>query len=159
MLPWAGCTSAVILDLSSDVRLLSPSDSGIKGSIVWTEPSLRQFWEFLLELRNSSTLGPLAISFHTSQRNRRSLSIVDHPTRLLHPQAQGVAPASPQARRSSLLAVDYIKIYHDFQRRSHLRSALHIWSYKIPATSQKVRLFQDARFVLVDDVSQGILIS
>ena len=158
ILPWDDCSSAVVLDDLDD--LFSPAERDIR--VTWTRESLLQFWNFLIDLRKSGTLGALGISFHIS---RSSLSVrhtpPNHRAVVFPTPVQPSHPtAAPDGSRPTIKAVDYIKIYHDNRRRLHLRRILDEWAYTTPAgcdRSERVVL-ANSRLALLNDISEAILI-
>lgn len=156
--PWGDCSSAMLLDDSED--LFSPAERNLR--ITWTRESLLQFWDFLIDLRTSGTLGALGISFHISQK---SLSVKNMPPNhraagFPTPVLPSLPTAAPDGSRPTMKTVDYIKIYHDNRRRLHLRRILDEWTYTTPAgcdQSQRLML-TNSRLPLLDDISQAILI-
>ncbi|KAK7687098.1 hypothetical protein QCA50_009599 [Cerrena zonata] len=138
--PWQDCTSAVVLqedahpsgqsgELKPDPEM-SPTTS---SKVVWTRAAVRAFWQFLLELRESGNLGPIALSFHaaatvragtkpTAPANNASTANTGSKS-----QKRGVAP--------TVLDMDHIKVYHDARCAVHLRNVFHAWAYHCPEKS------------------------
>ena len=190
-LPWPDCSSAVIL------REGMPSSVGSRGAqlkpdpeiastttsdVVWTRAAVRAFWQFLVDLRKSENLGPIALSFHavTSRSGTKTTALANNaPTANTGPKSQKrkVAPG--------LLDCDHFKIYHDARYAMHLRNVFHAWSYQYSEDSTgtgherptaslddnvavdvehdsnvkiKVRLLKNVRLVLLDEVSEAILV-
>ncbi|KAF5325018.1 hypothetical protein D9619_009572 [Psilocybe cf. subviscida] len=135
-LPWEGSTPAMLDDatVSPDAR------------ISWTQEALTHFWDFILDLRQSATFGSLGVAFHPA--NARALP----PPRLSSP---GIALPDP---RSALPSVDFIKIYLDAGQRLYLRSVLDEWTLRVDGELRELSPLCGARLVLVDELSQAILI-
>ncbi|KAF8958105.1 hypothetical protein BDZ97DRAFT_1762416 [Flammula alnicola] len=153
ILPWEGCTSGAFSDGSHDLPF--PPESDVNDQISWTPASLLKFWDFILELREAASLGPLGISFHGSKNGKRA-------TTTNADSSSTAVLAAYDTLSTSLVMLDYIKIYHDLRSWLHLRYALDLWTFRVSAEGmqpQKIRLLKNARLVLLDDTSQGILIS
>jgi hypothetical protein len=63
VLPWEGCSPAIVLFHSEDNVALATGDD---REIVWTGPCLAAFWSFLLAVRDAKTIGPIAFAFLAS---------------------------------------------------------------------------------------------
>jgi hypothetical protein len=63
ILPWEGCSSAVVL--SGELNLSERADE--KGEITWTHESLVAFWTFLRAIRDGQALGPISFSLQRLQ--------------------------------------------------------------------------------------------
>jgi hypothetical protein len=152
VLPWQGCSSAITLASSPSENpsfLVPPQPEAENREIIWTHASLIDFWGFLLAVREANTLGPLALSFHASVSN--------NPRPLL------------------LLEVDHIKIYHDAVCAMLIRSVLDAWAYPTAQVNRdrnadnaapdnrtrtnKVRVLKGTKLVLLDERSNGVLVS
>lgn len=147
---WENCTSAELLDSSGD--LPCPASSGAVDCISWTEDSLLKFWDFLLSLRKIGSLGPLGVSFHVARTKE--------PSSLTSSLSISRGTAESTLYSSKLNFSDYIKVYHDAPKTLYIRYALDIWQYQGSSDDghlQKIRLLKGARFVLLDEASQGIL--
>ncbi|KAJ8508524.1 hypothetical protein ONZ45_g9216 [Pleurotus djamor] len=148
--PWEGSTSAAVLSPSEAAALPTPvspmQTSDELGRILWTQPSLLAFWQFLQAMRNSGNLGSIGISYHVLPRSvaasatsRKSISMMDQGNRIpdLTVSEQSdialrtVERTSPPNQRS-INEVEYIKIYHDATIAMRLRSALDAWKYITP---------------------------
>lgn len=192
--PWQDCSSAVILregTCSSEetkgegVKLDPDIPPATMSEIIWTRAAVRAFWQFLLELRASKNVGPIALSFHAASANRavtkttapanNTCTITSTDSKS---QKRGVAP--------TLLDMDHIKVYHDARCAVHLRNVFHAWSYRhfedgsgtgrntSTATADdnaftavvehhvtvksKVRPLKNVKLALLDERSQAILV-
>lgn len=148
---WEDCTSAELLEHSSGPAC-SPEPT-IGNCISWTEESLLAFWNFLLSLRDTTSLGALGISFH-SARNKQSAVLSSANT------SRGTTDTSLHSS-SKLGACDYIKIYHDASRTLYVRCALDVWQFCRSSNGghkEKTRPLKGSRLVLVDEMSRGILV-
>lgn len=131
-LPWADCTAASVLDPehASD----HTPDEGHSRQIIWTPDALRQFWEFLLQLREGGALGSVALSFHAAST-------------VCQESAPGTAAVDVETR--PLLATDYVKVYHSVRYALRLRHVLYAWRFE-----GVERVLKGARLVLVDSRGQ-----
>jgi hypothetical protein len=147
ILPWEGCSSAMVLVPTAQQEgpvpdLPQPVDE--MNQIAWTHPSLLDFWSFLLAVREANTLGPIALSFHTTSiRTQESNSHPLSPDIFNHRQpAPGMsytdnetAESFVSAHQTTLLAVDHVKIYHDVVYAMLIRNVLDAWGYRCPASN------------------------
>lgn len=161
VLPWDDCSSATFLD--GDFDYPSIHFDGYNAQLLWTSESLLKFWDFLINLQTSCTVGSLGISFHASQNNQRARAIpASHkPPPFSTPVPTSNSVSSSGESRPTLLTLDYIKVYHDLRRRLHLRHLLYEWSYFHSVENghlRQVRVFKHARLVLLDEVSRAILV-
>jgi hypothetical protein len=189
VLPWAECTSAVLLDQEedsnpgSDAQYVASSilESRVNKEMVWTQPAVCSFWEFLLQLREAGVLGPLALSFQPAVEPPPSLTPTPAPpyslTGLATPPEE---PAQASQRslhfnsrtgddpRSTLRKADYIKITLDAPFALYVRNALDAWwfsesdssgqSHALPGHIKKRnRILRGAKLVVVDEQGQGVL--
>ncbi|KAF4612859.1 hypothetical protein D9613_011156 [Agrocybe pediades] len=144
-LPWDNATSADFLE-KNDAPIPS-TDPSSAGQILWTQASLRKFWEFLLDLRKARSLGLLAISFHAARQPKQSNA---WSSTSINPSAVGLS------------GLDYMKVYHDAPNTLFVRNALDLWQYLYQDESRqvkKIRMLKGSKLVLLDEVSQGIQIS
>lgn len=145
-LPWKGYSSGLLVDDSEDsISLLEKS-----SDVMWTRTSLLAFWQLLLDLRAAGTMGAIGISFHPGQSGQRTGSMVNNPQSTVSYLTKGVGT------QHALRTIDYIKVYHDYQRRLFLRRFLADWT--CPGFPARVVL-RDACLILLDDISQPILLS
>ncbi|TBU39676.1 hypothetical protein BD309DRAFT_969171 [Dichomitus squalens] len=175
-LQWDGATSATVLsdipdgDTAEDF-LPSPAAPRPDGilELAWTKDALRQLWDVLKGLRVAKNLGPLSLSFHVVPLGNATHSMEQYSYAGSHkqttPSRPGSSPVSPPAAPESsascpppspLREVDHFKVYHDAPYTKAVRNALHGWSYH--KGDQKIRLLKGARLVLVDELSQGLLL-
>ncbi|KAI1792418.1 hypothetical protein LXA43DRAFT_887484 [Ganoderma leucocontextum] len=173
-LEWGGATSASVLsdiqDSDSLRQLENPPAPHMEGSreILWTTDALRQFWDVLKGLREARNLGALSLSFYavpsaTTLGSMEQYSYVGSHRQTTPSRSSSSSPLAAHSTasatgptRSSLRAVDHFKIYHDAPYTKVVRSALHGWSYR--NGDKKIRLLKGAKFVLVDECSQGLLL-
>ncbi|KZT72028.1 hypothetical protein DAEQUDRAFT_83462 [Daedalea quercina L-15889] len=189
--PWHGCTAASVLDPERVLGSISleklsprPPQTGTPGEpldtqIVWTFDALATFWAFLLKLREGGALGPISLSFHAAPalypESLVSNTTAVHAGHAVESVSHGLGVSERTSTsfttrrvRSSLLAMDHIKIYHGVRHSMQLRHVLYAWSYEMRNTEvaeaaregmllTKVRLFKGARLVLVDERSKAIL--
>jgi hypothetical protein len=143
ILPWKGCTSAVMLD---EVENMPPSSPGPITSpaqndyhIAWTRISVASFWDFLLAIQQAKTLGPISISFHAASPPIISFT---RPTNELDQDTNRSTFSKDITSKSfensvfrpSLQVVDHIKVYHDVTYAMYLRNVLDAWSYHFRPT-------------------------
>lgn len=151
ILPWSHCSEA---DVSSEI--LVARGPGNTDEILWNTETLRQFWSFLNSLRKARTFGSVALSFHCGPTNQGVPTSTSDSTR---PLTSSDGPVRH---------VDHFKIYHDAPVAMSLRTILDSWYWE-PAkddtsanTSRsrrnRVYVLRDARLVLLDEASRGILI-
>ncbi|KAJ7057169.1 hypothetical protein C8F01DRAFT_1153643 [Mycena amicta] len=166
-LPWRRATRAAILD-SSESRKQPHPPTPDSDEIVWSAAAIQAFWAFLLELRSRNQLGPLGMSFNVSPITA-SNSQLDYGGDSYMGAGQGQpmsvdgapAPSTASSRivysAIPLHQVDHIKVYHDAMNSMELRNVLYAWSF-LMKDEVKIRLLKGARFVLLDERSNGILI-
>ena len=132
--------------------------SSVEDDLVsWNRASLLKFWQFLLDLQKSGSLGALGVSLHAAKlpksysddRRRAVITNPATPTDFL-PQ--------PMEYRRRCSTVDYFKIYHDASRTFYVRKAVDSWSYHFEPDGTKVRLLKGARFPLMDEISTAMLV-
>ncbi|KAF7329952.1 hypothetical protein MKEN_00259100 [Mycena kentingensis (nom. inval.)] len=162
-LPWKYTTPASVLTDSTQPP--QPPDPATTNEITWTEPSLLEFWKFLLQMRAKRQLGPIGLSFNVAP----STGIIDSQfgqsyMGIGQPQTQYSAPESIQTISTRvanaaipLHTVDHIRIYHDAMNSMQLRNVLYAWAYTGQGAS-KVRVLKGARLPLLDERAQGIVI-
>ncbi|KAF8188053.1 hypothetical protein BJ912DRAFT_926500 [Pholiota molesta] len=154
VLPWDDCSSATLLEDDFDYPSI-PFD-GYNTQILWTSELLLRFWDFLRDLRTSGTVGSLGISFHASQNSQRARAMLANhklpPFSTPLPTLTSNSVPGSAGPRTTLLASDHIKVYHDLRRRLHLRQLLDEWH------SVQVAVLKHARLVLLDEASQAILV-
>lgn len=173
-LQWAGATAASILEDDHGPRspasdnLLPFVDSDPSGSkLTWTRGSLNDLWSTLKDLRECGRFGPLSLSFHATVRTGLTDSMEHYSYFGSHKQttismstsvSSDMPADEPQQRNTGppLSAVDYIKVYHDAKYTKNLRAVLRAWSYR--KAGQKLRLLKEAKLVLVDELSRGLVI-
>jgi hypothetical protein len=160
VLPWDDCSSATLLEDDSDY--LSIPFDGYNTQILWTSELLLKFWDFLRDLRTSGTAGSLGISFNASQDSQRARAMLANhkppPFSTPLPTLSSKSVPGPAGPRTTLLASDHIKVYHDLRRRLHLRQLLDEWHSVRTGHLQQVAVLKHARLVLLDEVSQAILV-
>jgi hypothetical protein len=141
--PWDACTPGILLD-SSELPPLQPN------LVQWNPASLVKFWQFLLALRNSGSLGALGVSLQLSNCSREMTLGGDYsnPVSLSH---------GPMDTKTDLISADYIKLYHDASRTFYVRKAVDCWSYQTENEVSKVRILKGAKIPLLDEVSIAIL--
>jgi hypothetical protein len=130
VLPWKGCTSAV---MSDEVENMPPVQNDYH--IAWTRMSVASFWDFLLTIQQAKTLGPISISFHAASPPTISFT---HPTNELDLDTNRSTSLKDITSKSianpvfrvSLQVVDHIKVYHDVTYAMYLRNVLDAWSYR-----------------------------
>ncbi|KAF9474853.1 hypothetical protein BDN70DRAFT_959220 [Pholiota conissans] len=158
VLPWSECSSGTLLDEDSDFF-----DS--TSQISWTTTTLLEFWEFLVGLRSAGAVGALGVSFHAAQNKQRARAVSANPKRPgpLLPASIPALNSNPSSAgsRPTLVTMDYIKVYHDVRRRLHLRRILDEWTPALRTGREHLKhpqVLKHARLVLLDEVSQAILI-
>ncbi|KAI0767255.1 hypothetical protein C8Q74DRAFT_1449429 [Fomes fomentarius] len=144
-----------------------PGDTDPVSELIWTPDALVAFWEFLKGLREAGRIGPLSLSFH-AVHSLTTPSMVPYSYVGSHKQTTGPSGISssmstiiqPSASTGPaalpLQLVDHVKVYHDARYTQSVRAILRAWSYQMDG--QKIRLLKDARLVLVDERSRGLLI-
>ena len=143
------------------------ADPEDKSEVVWTRDALIVFWDFLKSIREAGRLGALSLSFHAvppaSAPSMEPFSYVgSHKQTTIagSSSVSSIIPTSiidgPLSVGSPLRMVDHIKVYHDAQYTQAVRTILRAWSYQ--KEGQKIRLLKEARLVLVDERSRGLLI-
>lgn len=181
-LHWEAATAAALIDMLDDTLPSGPTsesagDTQPKNCITWTHAALRFFWDFLLSIQQVNVFGNLSLSFHTAPPHNfavnESKSIefnsIGGGNRDIFSAEIATKSFAQEPFRSSLLAVDHIKLYHDVEHAMYLRNALDAWSYhSLPVCTdeemaagqveaEKIRMLKGARLVLVDENSEGIL--
>lgn len=137
------------------------------SELVWTRDALIAFWEFLKGLREAGRIGPLSLSFRAvhppttpsmepysyvgSHKQTTGPSGIPSSMSTVIPTSASTGPAAVP-----LQLVDHVKVYHDAWYTPTVRAILRAWSYQ--KDGQKIRLLKDARLVLVDERSRGLLI-
>ena len=147
ILPWDNATSAEFLD-NEDIPAPSTDSSG-SGRLLWTQTSLRKFWDLLLELRKNQALGLLGISFHVARQSKQQ-SIASMLSLPSQPPSLGLS------------VVDYIKVYHDAPNTLLVRNVLDIWQYVYQTEdgqTKKIRMLKGSKLVLLDAVSRAVQLS
>ncbi|TFK29480.1 hypothetical protein FA15DRAFT_752610 [Coprinopsis marcescibilis] len=181
-LPWEGSTRAYVLDdntynnanielETSVVKKPKPMPPGLGGDapILWSRAALKSFWSFLLAIQKAGAIGPIGVSFHlapstahssdSSESGQKSSKSSSTGSSVPSRQEQDLATRSVSSR---LNAVDYIKVYHEASKSMTFRTVFDLWSceYQNDAGGrEKIRVLKGARLVLVDHLSQGLLIS
>jgi len=145
VLPWTGCSSAVVLSPTNISNL--PQVVNDNGQITWTHESLVAFWSFLLALRDAKNLGALSISFNASDTDS-----VEKEVRC-HDNDRYNVYGSPFI----VILQDYIKVYHDARFAMVIRNVLDAWGY-LPSEGKTIRVLKGVRLILVNDRSGGILV-
>jgi hypothetical protein len=149
--PWSDCTKASLFNI--------PMPSPVEDDhINWNRASLLKFWQFLLDLQRSGSLGALGISLHAAKlpksnsddRRRTVITNPGTPTDFFLPR--------PMEYRRRCSTVDYFKIYHDASSTFYVRKAVDSWSYHFEPHGPKLRLLKGARFPLMDEISTAILV-
>jgi hypothetical protein len=148
--PWSGCTRASLFN--------GPMPPSVEDDLIsWNRASLVKFWQFLLDLQKSGSLGALGVSLHVAKLRKANS---DESRRVVITNStstpKDLLPQPEYHRRCS--AVDYFKIYHDASRTFYVRKAVDCWSYQFESDGTKVRVLKAARFPLLDDVSTAILV-
>ncbi|KAJ7701833.1 hypothetical protein B0H17DRAFT_1044866 [Mycena rosella] len=162
-LPWRHATSAVLLLDSTDPP--DPPDPKTHEEIAWTAPALREFWSFLLSVRDLHAVG---LSFNVSSQDWSYSSSQPTYTEIsgMGGQPQSVSSAAAPSVVSSarqgigtmpLSFLDHIKVYHDAAHSMSIRTILDVWPFE--PGGRKIRLLKGARLVLLDERSKGVLIS
>ncbi|KXN84015.1 hypothetical protein AN958_00574 [Leucoagaricus sp. SymC.cos] len=155
---WIESTSAVLIESTSEHPVLLPTPpNSQKNEITWTTTSVSRFWNFLVRIREAGNLGPIGLAFHAVP----SPSLADKWSRLsrtgnTNAVDSSISGTSTFSFLSSIASIDYIKIYHDWPRTYHLRSLLDAWSFE--SGEHKIRLLVGAKFVLLDEKSNGVMI-
>jgi len=146
--PWSDCTKASLFNI--------PMPSSVEDDLIsWNRASLLQFWQFLLDLQKSGSLGTLGVSLHSAKLPK---SNSDDRRRVTNPATPTDSLPPPMEYRRRCSTVDYFKIYHDASRTFYVRKAVDSWSYQSGHDGTKVRVLRGARFPLMDEVSTTILI-
>ncbi|KAF7292774.1 hypothetical protein MIND_01176100 [Mycena indigotica] len=160
-LPWRYATTASILVDSAE--LPKPPDPGT-NEILWSGRAIKAFWAFLLDIRANRVLGPIGLSFNVSLVPTVNSQFGGSYMGFGQAQAISEEPAVPSTASSvafeymiPLHQIDHIKVYHDAMNSMELRNVLYAWSY-VAESGTKMRLLKGARFVLLDERSQGILV-
>ncbi|KAI9464004.1 hypothetical protein BJY52DRAFT_1184414 [Lactarius psammicola] len=173
--PWNGVSraSVVLGDYSA------PGPGHLPASdVVWTHSALRQFWIFLCSCSETlgSVTGPLSLSFHTTPRSaltrlqQEITSPVTSSTHLANKETEmtpsDLEPLMPIVSASKPLTdMDYVKVYCDAPRAMSVRRALAQWSYEGDGcaedarTVEGIRFLEFAKFVLVNETGEGMLVS
>lgn len=170
-IPWHHATSGILLDTSSVPSAPSHADVVANSPITWTRASVAAFWAFLLELRQHGTYGSIGLSFNAA------------PARIMHPERSSSGTSSlpvsssrvpvdshsdiglreRERPRTQLHLMDHIKIYHAGSSSMYLRNALDLWEFVSSETENSagkaIRVLSQARLILVDERSRGIVIS
>ncbi|CAA7268787.1 unnamed protein product [Cyclocybe aegerita] len=147
-LPWEKASSGSFLDSSEE----TPISSDL-GTILWSEESLLNFWQFLLDLRRVGALGSLGISCHFA-RQQKQPSLPQNQANIETPPSAVPVPG--------FSTTDHIKLYHDASKAFYIRNALDLWSFQIGIDQElprKVRVLKGAHLVLMDNSSRPILVS
>ncbi|TRM66896.1 hypothetical protein BD626DRAFT_166024 [Schizophyllum amplum] len=144
-LPWAACSSAVILgdgvNSISDIPSL-PSTS--EEEIIWTPGSVQQFWKFLVYFRQKGRLGPIGLSFQVAPEAPSGSSSLKSPD---------------ETPKTDILSVDLVKIHHDGELSMFVRNILQLWAYRSHEDEPGVRVLRGARLVLTDHRGKALLVS
>ena len=124
--PWSDCTQVSLFNI--------PMSTSVEDDLIsWNRVSLLQFWQFLLDLRQSGSLGALGVSLHTvklSESNSDDRRRVTNPTDFLPPPS-------------------YFKIYHDASRSFYVRKAVDSRSYQFGRDGTKSTSLRGAKFLLM----------
>lgn len=181
--PWPGCTAASVLDPEYEPSFgprgpsgTSPDDA-LSGQIVWTQSALREFWDFLLKLREGGILGPIALSFHAAPTPRQESVPVTSGTpaiaaghavetpSLVSEHASSSSTGSHAAPAAPLLGTDHLKVYHGARYAMRLRHVLYAWTFEArpPEKAEgvsavaRVRVLKGARLALLDERAKAML--
>ncbi|RPD61551.1 hypothetical protein L226DRAFT_461455 [Lentinus tigrinus ALCF2SS1-7] len=173
-LQWDGATAASVLACShdpsapvSDGQLPSINSDSSGTELIWTRDSLNDLWNVVKTLREGGRFGPLSLSFHVAMPAALASSMEQYSYVGSHKQAStsisislssslSIYEPQTQHNRLPLRAIDYIKVYHDAKYTMNLRTVLRAWSYE--KAGQKIRLLKEAKLVLVDELSRGLVI-
>ena len=162
-IPWEGCTPATVISSSQDESILPPP--GAPEIISWTSRSLLAFWTFLLHLRATEAYGSIGIAFESSRSRRFNTPPIT--AAITPPEDSGLLtppPTSPLGVRldqaPSLAGSDVVKIYHEAWTHLLLRKALDDFTFAAEDTfgPHDIPVLRGARFVLLDERSQGVLV-
>lgn len=184
-LPWEGSSSAILLDDLEHEDLHTPRTVS-HGRITWTRTSLRNFWNFLLAVQRAESLGPLSLSFHAAMPTTANASTADEPQSdcsltggnryAASESCLSKSKSSLPPSNTSLPMVDHIKIYHDNGCAMYIRNVIDAWKCQItpetngtadrggsnkegPSKVENVRVLKGAVLTLVDETSNGVLLS
>ncbi len=124
--------------------------------VQWNSTSLIKFWQFLLALRNSGSLGALGVSLQLSHCSPGVSS--NTPAMGVYSQSNPVSLShEPMDPKKNLISADYFKLYHDASRTFFVRKAVDCWSYQTENEVSKVRILKGAKLPLLDEVSIAVL--
>lgn len=133
-MPWFGVSEATIVDEEDMKEGMDP--------IIWTRTGLKKFWEFLITVYESQTVGPLSLSLH-------------------------IATKSSGDNSGGVLDQDHIKIRHDASLALYIRTMLDVWKYSGAlkaedgtgdGSKRRFRPLHHARLIFVNDCSEGLMV-
>lgn len=142
--------------------------------VLWTREALQTFWEYLKVLRVDGKLGSLGITFHAAPRYKdgsmpstaregQAWLFDSLSQRSSAPSTQSKGGATQANDGLGLSSVDYIKVYHDAVQSMFVRTAIDIWQYEVRdgkgQSVERIRVLKGAKLVLVDHLSEGVMIS
>lgn len=172
-LPWKGSTSALTLSTSEEMLPSGPRKVQDHREIAWTHDALVTFWDFLLAIQQSKSLGPISLSFYAKSipvavasngADTFSIGVNRHPISVGEMSAPKTAKTLPQ---EPLSAVDHIKVYHDIVNTMYVRNILDAWGYQKHASTRpsaagtlggkKIRMFKGAVLALLNEKSEAVL--
>ncbi|KAK7028152.1 hypothetical protein VNI00_014967 [Paramarasmius palmivorus] len=165
VLPWDAATSAVVLDPDISPQTPLPRGSLPSEPIVWTHTALLSFWNYLVSFRQKARFGALGLSFMTPESRRLPSLNANLHLDLSDDDSEEVARLLERNRevqnrdQHPLTSLDYIKVYHNAEVSMHVRNGIDVFRFKPSSSNQKIKLMEGARLVLVDELSNGVLIS
>uniref|UniRef100_A0A0W0F1U3 Uncharacterized protein n=2 Tax=Moniliophthora roreri TaxID=221103 RepID=A0A0W0F1U3_MONRR len=161
-LPWDRATSAVVLDPEFSPQTPQPGGTTSSEPIVWTHAALLAFWQYVLSFRQKTKLGSLSLSFTTPETRHSNLNAHldlsnddDEEVSLLKKRNQDFHKRIAHP----LASVVYIKIYHYAEVSMHVRHGIDLFRFKTESPERRIKVMEGARLVLVDELSNGVLIS
>ncbi|KAI0664140.1 hypothetical protein C8Q70DRAFT_945666 [Cubamyces menziesii] len=156
--PWGATPAAMLASPSPQVTCDG-------HTLAWTTDALRDFWDFLKDLKDAGNLGPLSVAFHCATTSDSSSSIEQScfgsHGQESGPQFSARSLASQPGVDSehlplSLHQCDHFKVYHDARYTRVLRNVLRAWSYQ--KSGSKIRLLKGAKLVLLENRGKGVLL-
>ena len=131
--PWEGASSGAFCE-DSELPF-----AAIDNEIKWSEKSLREFWDYLGQVRTADQVGNISLAFNASSNDSDA----------------------PMTDELELDDCDHIKVYHDAALSLYVRHVLHAWAYtrEMFGTMKRKKMpLRGARLTLVDEMDQGILV-